>query len=69
MHEINDVEIRTLYCIAREEEGAGITEPQKESVRQLKTLARQGNPDAGTALSLLRRVPDMHPFMRELLAA
>jgi hypothetical protein len=69
VYEIQDDGIRAIYCIARDEDGAEITEPQKEAVRQLKKLARQGNPDAGIALNLLGRVPDMHPFMRELLTA
>jgi hypothetical protein len=69
MYEINDSGIRILYQIARDEEGAEITEHQKEAVRQLKKLARGGNPDAGAAVRLLQRVPDMHPFLREVLAA
>jgi hypothetical protein len=69
MFEIQDTEIRILYQIARDEDGSEITGLQKEAVRQLKNLARHGNPDAITAVSLLRRMPDMHPFMREILAA
>lgn len=69
MHEINDSGIRILYQTARNEEGAGLSEPQKEAVRQLKNLARGGNTDAAAAGRLLLRVPHMHPFMREILAA
>jgi hypothetical protein len=69
MDEIRNEEIRVLYQIAREEDGAEINGPQKEAIRQLKALARRGNSDADRALNRLRRVPDMHPFMRELLAA
>lgn len=69
MYEIQDSGIRALFQISHQEDGAGITESQKEAGRQLKTLARKGNEDAALAVNLLLRRPDVHPFLKEILAA
>lgn len=69
MNEIQQAEIVLLYLLAREEDAAAVTSIQKQAVEQLKQLSRSGNPDAVLALSRLARQPDMHPLLREVLAA
>jgi hypothetical protein len=58
-----------LYILARQEEGAAITDNQKRAVENLKKLSVKGNPDAALALDRLKQLPDIHPFLREVLAA
>jgi hypothetical protein len=58
-----------LYILARHEEGAAITDNQKRAVEHLKKLSVKGNPDAALALDRLKQLPDIHPFLREVLAA
>jgi hypothetical protein len=69
MNEIQDPGIHALYLIAREEDAAAVTDTQRNAIDQLKKLSRSGNADATAALQRLRQVPDMHPFLREVLAA
>ena len=69
MEEIRDEGIKILYAIVRENEDAEARYDQKEAIRQIKQLAVSGNPDAVTALGHLRHVPDMHPFLREIMSA
>jgi hypothetical protein len=67
--DILDEGIKILYAIAHDREDASFDDDQKEAVRQIKRLAISGNPDAVAALDRLRRTPDMHPFMKEVLLA
>jgi hypothetical protein len=69
MQEILDESIKILYAIVHDGEDAEAREDQKEAVRQIKQLAVSGNPDAVNALKLLKRAPDIHPFIREILVA
>ncbi len=69
MQEILDEGINILYAIVHDSEDAEAREDQKEAVRQIKRLAIAGNPEAVNALERLRRTPDMHPFLREILVA
>jgi DNA-directed RNA polymerase subunit F len=69
MQEILDEGIKILYAIIHDGEDAEAREDQKEAVEQIKRLAKSGNPDAVNALERLRRTPDMHPFLREILMA
>jgi len=56
-----------LYSLVQQDDAAGISAEQKNALIQLKHLARSGNTDAGLALSRLRKLPDLHPFIREML--
>ena len=67
MQEILDESIKILYAIVHDSEDAEAREDQKEAVRQIKQLATSGNPDAVNALERLRRAPDMHPLLREIV--
>jgi DNA-directed RNA polymerase subunit F len=69
MQEILDEGIKILYAIVRDGEDAEAREDQKEAVRQIKRLAKSGDPEAVNALERLRRAPDMHPFLREIVVA
>jgi hypothetical protein len=68
MHSISDERILTLYILAREEYAAAITGDQIEAIEQLKKLSVSGNTDAGRALDLLKKLPDIHPFLKDVLA-
>jgi hypothetical protein len=69
MTSIHDDRIMALYILARQEEGAAITDNQKRVVEHLKKLSVKGNPDAALALDRLKQLPDIHPFLKEVLAA
>jgi hypothetical protein len=69
MTSISDDRIMSLYILARQEDVAAITDDQKQAVEQLKKLSLNGNPDAGAALDRLKHSPNIHPFLREVLAA
>lgn len=69
MTSMRDDRIMALYILARQEEGAAITDNQKRAVEHLKKLSVGGNPDAALALDRLKQLPDIHPFLREVLAA
>jgi hypothetical protein len=67
MTTMNDAGIIALYILAQQEDGAGITDNQRLAVEQLKRLSALGNPDADVALHLLKQVPGIHPFLKEVL--
>lgn len=69
MGEILDASIKILYAIINDSEDAEAREDQKEAVRHIKQLAISGNPDAISALERLKRAPDMHPLLREIVVA
>jgi len=69
MNEIHDDRILALYILAQQDEAAGVTTSQKLAIEHLKELALVGNPDAGAAINRLKHVPDIHPFLKEVLAA
>ena len=68
MTSIRGDRIMALYILSRQEDAAAITDDQKQAIEQLKKLAVSGNPDATVALNLLKHLPDIHPFLREVLA-
>lgn len=69
MNEIHDDRILALYILARQDEAAAATENQKMAIEQLKDYSLQGNPDAKIAIHRLKHAPDIHPFLKEVLAA
>lgn len=69
MNEIHDNRIFALYRLALQSEAAEATENQKMAIEQLKEFAIKGNPDADAALHRLKHRPDIHPFLKEVLAA
>jgi hypothetical protein len=69
MQEMQDTRIVALYRLARQEYAAAITEEQKLAVEELKNLSMAGNTDAAAALTRLKQLPTVHPFLREVLAA
>ena len=68
MTSINDDRIMALFILARQEDAAAITDDQKQAIEQLKKLSVSGNPDAASALYRLKHLPDIHPFLKEVLA-
>jgi len=69
MNEIHDDRILALYILALQDEAAAATYNQKLAIEQLKEHALKGNLDADAALNRLKHSPDMHPFLKEVLAA
>lgn len=69
MNEIHDNRIFALYRLALQGEAAAASVNQKLAIEQLKECALKGNPDADAALHRLKNWPDMHPFLKEVLAA
>ena len=68
MEPIDDA-IMDLFVLARSNEGALSEETQKEAVRQLKRIARQGNNEAEKALDRLLSSPMVDPLLREVILA
>jgi hypothetical protein len=66
---MQDTRILALYRLAREEYAAAISEEQIFAVEELKNLSVAGNTDAAAALTRLKQLPTIHPFLREVLAA
>jgi TPR repeat protein len=69
MTSIQDDRIMALYRLARQEYAAAITDDQKQAIEQLKKLCYNGNQDAALALNQLKHLPNIHPFLREVLTA
>jgi hypothetical protein len=69
MQEMQDPRILALYRLARLDYAAAITDEQKFAVEELKNLSMAGNTDAAAALTRLKQLPTIHPFLREVLAA
>jgi hypothetical protein len=69
MTSINDDRIMALYILARQEDAAAVTTDQKQAIEQLKKLSVNGNPDAASAIYRLKHLPNIHPFLKEILAA
>ena len=69
MNDIYDDGIFALYILALQDVAAAVTINQKLAIEQLKDLALKGNPDAETALKRLKHSPDIHPFLKEILAS
>ncbi len=61
MTDIGEDRIRALFILAQQQEGAGITGVQ------LREIAAHGNNHAAAYLARLNRLPDIHPFIREML--
>jgi len=64
---LNDDRIVSLYILARQEDVAAVTDDQKQAVEQLKKLSLNGNQEAVMALNRLKHLPNIHPFLREVL--
>jgi len=64
---LNDDRIVSLYILARKEDVAAVTDDQKQAVEQLKKLSLNGNQEAVMALNRLKHLPNIHPFLREVL--
>ena len=61
-----DTSVQGLYALAVDPEEPMINDMQREAIRGLGDLARQGNVDAMAALSRVARRPDLHPLLREM---
>jgi hypothetical protein len=64
-----DKQVRTLYNLARDPGEILISNDQKVAIQLLGLLAQEGNSDARGALTALLRSPDLHPMLREMVAA
>ncbi|MHB8165002.1 MAG: hypothetical protein ACYDDV_11820 [Methanoregula sp.] len=69
MNDIHDDRVHTLYVLARRGEVAAVTDTQKMAIELLKDYSLQGNPDADAALNRLKHLPEIHPLLKEVLAA
>lgn len=67
MDDISHDRIMALFILARQQEAAGITGDQIKAVEQLKAFSVRGNADATGYLHRLKMLPDIHPFVREVL--
>ncbi len=67
MTDIGEDRIRALFILAQQQEGAGITGVQLRAVEQLREIAARKNNHATAYLARLNRLPDIHPFVREML--
>lgn len=61
-----DARIRGLYALAADPEEPMTNDLQREAIRGLGRLARQGNVEAQAALSRVAQRPDLHPLLREM---
>ncbi|MDD1662139.1 MAG: hypothetical protein LUQ60_00100 [Methanomicrobiales archaeon] len=64
-----DTQVLNLYILAREPGEILISDDQKVAIELLGSLAHKGNRDAMGALAALLRSPDLHPMLREMVAA
>jgi hypothetical protein len=64
-----DKQVRTLYYLTRDPGEILISHDQKVAIELLGSLALKGNRDAQDALAALLRLPDLHPMLREMVAA
>jgi hypothetical protein len=64
-----DKQVSTLYNLARDPGEMLISNDQKVAIQLLGLLAHEGNRDAQGALAALLRSPDLHPMLREIVAA
>lgn len=69
MNETPNDKIFALYILARQDVAAEANSNQKLAIEQLKELAEKGNQDADLAINRLKHVADMHPLLKEVLAA
>jgi hypothetical protein len=68
MTSISDNRIMALYQLAHQEYAAAVTDNQRDATEQLKRLSLHGNEEAALALDYLKHRPNIHPFLREILA-
>jgi hypothetical protein len=66
---LQDRQVRALYGLVWDPGDALIRHDQKVAIELLGSLARKGNREAGGALAALLRKPDLHPLLREMVAA
>ncbi len=64
-----DKQVLTLYILARNSGKMLISNDQKVAIELLGSLAQEGNRDAMGALVALLRSPELHPILREMVAA
>ena len=64
-----DKQVHTLYILARDPDNMLISNDQKVAIELLGSLAQGGNTDAMGALAALLRSPELHPLLREMVAA
>jgi hypothetical protein len=64
-----DKQVLTLYILARNSGKMLISNDQKVAIELLGSLAQEGNRDAMGALAALLRSPELHPILREMVAA
>jgi len=64
-----DKQVLTLYILARNPGKMLISNDQKVAIELLGSLAQEGNRDAMGALAALLRSPELHPILREMVAA
>jgi hypothetical protein len=64
-----DRQVLTLYNLARDTNESLISNDQKVAIELLGHLASGGNREARGALLALLRSPELHPLLREMVAA
>ena len=69
MEAFQDRQVFILYNLARDTDEALISHDQKVAIEILGSLAEGGNQEARRALLSLLRSPDLHPLLREMVAA
>ena len=69
MESIQDRQVLILYNLARDTDETLISHDQKVAIGLLGLLAGGGNLEAQEALRRLLRSPDIHPLLREMVAA
>ena len=66
MPHFTNARVRGLYFLAADNEEPMINDMQREAIRQLGRLARQGNVEAEAALARVARLPGLHPLLQEM---
>ena len=65
MSHFTDAQVQGLFFLAADAEEPMINDMQREAIRQLGHLSRQGNREAQAALAQLTK-RDLHPLLREM---
>lgn len=69
MVNFQDRQVLLLYNLARDPGETLISNDQKVAIQLLGSLAQDGNREAREALLALLRSPELHPLLREMVAA
>jgi len=67
--QFRDKQIQTLYSLAQDTDMSLISSDQRVAIDLLGTLAREGNEEAMKAILSLLRLPELHPLLKEMVAA